>query len=307
MGNAEILFRSGEFVFRFIHDWGRMPEELAGAVVRGIIQGKDGLFYAAVQAESYPIAVFDQNGAFVRGLCHDLELKHVHGLYADADATLYFCDDLDNTIYHIDTEGRVLERMGDPAHFSDSGVDPTLPLLESLHSIARAAGPFNRPTRLIKAKNGDRFVSDGYGNAAVHHFDAAGRLLHTWGGPGDAPGCFCLPHSLWEDASGRIWVVDRENNRVQVFQPDGRLITVLDGLHTPTDIWGDETHLYVSENRAGLAIFDMNLHPVARLGYPTTAFNGCPIGSHSLCGDNKGNLYLGEIKAENPLMKLERL
>lgn len=305
---SEVIFRSGKFAFRFISDWGKMPEELRSAVVRGIIQGKDGFFYVAIQSDSYPIVVFDKNGNFIKGICRGLQLKHIHGLYSDDDGTLRFCDDLTNMIYHIDVDGNILEVIGEPNNFSDSGCNHSLPLKESLDSIVRLAPPFNRPTRMIKSKNGDYFVSDGYGNAAIHHFSKEGKLQKTWGGPGISPGQLRLPHSLWEDSICRIWVADRENNRVQVFNSSGDLIIVLDNLHTPSDIWGDEKYIYVSENRAGLAIFSIELtQQVARLGYATAEFNGCPIGSHSICGDEYGNIYLGEIKTENPLMKLERL
>lgn len=68
--------------------------------------------------------------------------------------------------------------------------------------------------------------SDGYRNARVAHFSAAGRLLNEWGSPGAAPGQFAVPHGLAIDAAGRVYVADRENSRVQVFDPTGALVRV---------------------------------------------------------------------------------
>ena len=67
------------------------------------------------------------------------------------------------------------------------------------------------------------YVSDGYGNARVHKFAADGRLLFSWGEPGSGPGQFHVPHGIAVDAAGTVYVADRENSRIQLFTPDGRL------------------------------------------------------------------------------------
>jgi sugar lactone lactonase YvrE len=305
---SEIIFKSGEFAYRFINDWGKLPDEIGGSVVRGIVQGTDGFFYVAVDAKDYSIAVLDYDGNFIKGICHDLKTKLIHGLSVDNDGTIRFCDVHTNVIYHIDSDGNILNTIGVPYGFSESGYNYSVDLQKSLNSIIRAAPPFNRPTRMIKTRNGGFYVSDGYGNAAVHRFDSEGKHQKTWGGPGIKPGEFRLPHSIWEDSLGDIWVADRENSRVQVFDCEGNLLNMFEQLHAPSDIWGDSKHIYVSENRAGLVIFEIkSKRTVARIGYKSVDFNGCPIGSHSLCGDKESNIYLGEIKSDNPLMKLERI
>jgi DNA-binding beta-propeller fold protein YncE len=69
------------------------------------------------------------------------------------------------------------------------------------------------------------YVSDGYGNRRVAKFDAKGKFLLDWGTEGEEPGQFALPHGLITDNKGQVYVADRENWRVQIFDPDGRFVT----------------------------------------------------------------------------------
>jgi DNA-binding beta-propeller fold protein YncE len=83
---------------------------------------------------------------------------------------------------------------------------------------------FNRPTDIAFAANGDFFVSDGYGNHRVVKFDKTGKYLMAWGKAGTGPGQFETPHSIAIDSKGRVYVSDRENNRIQVFTQQGEFL-----------------------------------------------------------------------------------
>src|SRR5438477_273239 len=78
--------------------------------------------------------------------------------------------------------------------------------------------------RPLVAPGGDLYVTDGYGNARVHRFSAEGRLLQSWGEPGAGPGQFNLPHGIAVLADGRVLVADRENDRIQLFDPEGKYL-----------------------------------------------------------------------------------
>ena len=99
------------------------------------------------------------------------------------------------------------------------------------------------------AKSGDIYVSDGYRNAAIHRFNAAGELISTWGeGVGSGPGQFRVPHGLGVGPDGRVYVADRENDRVQVFTADGKFITQWLDIQRPQHIAFDpEGRVYVAE------------------------------------------------------------
>src|SRR3989449_6623594 len=100
--------------------------------------------------------------------------------------------------------------------------------------------PFNRPTHVaLCPKSGDVYVSDGYGNSRVHKYDPTGRHLHSWGAPGTDPGCFNVPHNLATDADGLVYVADRENHRVQVFDGKGQYLAQLSNLHRPCGLFAE--------------------------------------------------------------------
>ena len=83
---------------------------------------------------------------------------------------------------------------------------------------------FNRPTDIAWDSQGNFYISDGYGNSRVVKFDKAGRYVTAWGTPGDGPGQFRVVHSIAIDSHDRLYVSDRENNRIQIFDVSGRLI-----------------------------------------------------------------------------------
>jgi peptidylamidoglycolate lyase len=89
---------------------------------------------------------------------------------------------------------------------------------------------FNEPTDVAVARDGSLFVSDGYMNARVAHFNATGHFVNEWGTHGANAGQFAVPHGLALDRSGRVYVADRENSRLQVFDPTG----------TPLRVWPED-------------------------------------------------------------------
>ena len=108
------------------------------------------------------------------------------------------------------------------------------------HGHPRQAGalmsgePFHRCTHTALSPNGDHlYISDGYGNARVHKFTPDGKLLMSWGEPGTDPGQFNIPHNICCDPDGWIYVADRENHRVQVFDGNGTWETQWNNLHRP--------------------------------------------------------------------------
>src|ERR1035438_847988 len=85
--------------------------------------------------------------------------------------------------------------------------------------------------------NGDIYVSDGYGNARVHRYSPDGRLLLSWGGSGTDPGEFNIAHNITCDADGWVYVADRENHRIQVFDGNGKYETQWNNLFRPCGLF----------------------------------------------------------------------
>ena len=120
--------------------------------------------------------------------------------------------------------------------------------LGSIGARNQPLSPFNHPTDVAFCPQGTIYVSDGYANARVHRFSASGEPMTAWGTLGDGPGEFLNPHAIWVLPDGRVVVADRENNRLQVFSPDGDWLAIWTGFHKPLDIWGDaQGRLYVTD------------------------------------------------------------
>ena len=145
---------------------------------------------------------------------------------------------------------------------------------------------------------------------SLHHFSREGKLLRTVGGPGIEPGKFRLPHGLWIDSRGRVWTADRDNHRVQVFDAEGELLRCFDPVwpentpYGPSNLWGDGTFIHVCQNSRGILIYreeDMTFQGIleAPFGFPTLG--------HSICGDARGNLYIGHLDPEPMVSRLERI
>jgi hypothetical protein len=149
------------------------------------------------------------------------------------------------------------------------------------------------------------FFSDGYGNAAVHKFSADGKLLKTWGDPGEGPGKFLINHAIWIDVKDRVWICDREGSSVHVFSDDGEVLAyAFHGFMQPSGLWGDKDYVYVGERGGGLSVFDMSMALVAQIGF---AF--CSLRFHGICGDSKSNLFILPLHSfpGYPVMKLCRV
>lgn len=152
----------------------------------------------------------------------------------------------------------------------------------------RPGEPFNAPCDVAFAPNGDIYVADGYANALVHRFSAAGAPLGAWGRPGRGPGAFCTPHSVWVLADGRVAVADRENHRVQIFDAGGGFLSEITDLHKPMDVHGGPgDSLYVTDQVPRLSLFGADGR---LLGRCRPVLNG----AHGMWRDPSGILYLAE-------------
>lgn len=152
----------------------------------------------------------------------------------------------------------------------------------------RPGKPFNHPTDVAIAANGDVYVSDGYAGSAVHHFAADGALLEAWGELGDGPGQFLTPHAIWLMTDGRAVVVDRDNNRLQVFGARGAHLATWTGFYKPMDVWGDaQDRLYVTDQIPTLTCLASDGQMIGRC---RPVLNG----AHGLWGNRDGHIFLAE-------------
>ena len=150
-----------------------------------------------VVGESGYTAVYGPAGCYSCG---------AHSVRVDQSGDIWVVDAPGHVIYKMDSTGRVVMELG------TKGV------------VGASQHTFNLPTDVAFGPNGDVYVSDGYGNARVVKYSADGQYLLEWGTRGTGPGQFGLPHNLAIDTEGRVYVTDRDNERVQVFDPDGEFL-----------------------------------------------------------------------------------
>lgn len=319
-----MTLQSGDFSYELQPCWAQLPKELGAAEITGVACDSEGYVYVLTRHPDMPIMVFDDDGKYLRAMAQGVFPARPHGIFINEKDALYVTDDNAHIAVKLTKTGEVLAVFGEAGKPSDTGCDRqaylkwraqnNIPgkvrhdnyfiLEKQIDTIARTAGPFNGPTRMIEAPDGQLFCCDGYGNAAIHRFAADGRYLTTWGEPGREPGQFRLPHGILLDRQERLWVADRENNRLQIFDKAGRVLTIVEGLYRPTELCTDGTYIYLSESDAGFSILTQEAEIVAQFGFALS-----PFCFHGLGINPKGDLYaatLGKNRFNN-IVKLKRL
>src|ERR1700686_5293250 len=130
-----------------------------------------------------------EGGSFVRSFGEGY-FTFAHAIAMGVDGLLYCVDVAGHLVRVFTPEGELVRTIQGPVSPSDTGYTT------DYRTILRGAGPFNQPTKMVTAANGDLFASDGYGHARVHHFSPTGELRSSWGEPGHAHGAFNIPHSV---------------------------------------------------------------------------------------------------------------
>ena len=290
-----MVYGVGKYKYELVDGWAKCPEGWSFADICGLsIDSQDRVYI--LNRGDHPVMVFDREGNLLTSWGEGF-FKRAHGSYIGPDDAIYCTDDSSHTVSKFTPEGKLLLVLGTKDEPSDTGYVQQPDLYESLATIKRSGPPFNRPTGTALSLSGEIYVTDGYGNARVHKFSPDGILLFSWGEPGDAPGQFRLPHSVWVDKRERVWVVDRENNRIQIFNAQGEFLNQWLDLRRPTDIFidGEET-VYVSELSRRVSIFTIDGKLLARWGSEgqdkeTALF----LAPHALAVDSRGDLYIGEV------------
>ena len=280
---------SGKFVYEEVRRWGQFPEDWTAEDAPAVaVDSQDRVYVLARHKDS--LLVFDRDGHFLTSWAEGA-FERPHGMCIGPDDAVYLIDDSGHAVYKFTTDGELLMTIETRDHPADTGYDGTE------FSVTRSGPPFNKPTGAALSPEGDLYVSDGYGNARVHKFAPNGTLLLSWGEPGAAPGQFRLPHSIWVDKQDRVWVVDRENNRIQIFDARGEFLSQWTDLIRPTDVFiDDEETVYVSELSPRVSIFTIEGKLLARWGSQgqdeeTALF----VAPHTIAVDSRGDLYVGEV------------
>jgi DNA-binding beta-propeller fold protein YncE len=274
---------SGSYTYELVENWAKLPDGWTFGGVSAVATDSQDRVYA-FQRKDPPVVIFDKNGAYL-GSWGSSAFADPHGINIVNDV-IYVTDRNDHVALKFTLDGRPLMVIGERGKASDTGATKDIEL------PPRAAGPFNKPTEMMVAPSGELYVSDGYRNSRVHRFSSQGALIDSWGKPGKTePGEFHLPHSLWVDRQGQIYVCDRENSRIQVFTGAGKYLTQWKDVMKPTDIVFDKQEVvYVSEQRPSISVLEKNGTVLARFDSPA---------GHGLWVDSLGDIYLASVSGKS--------
>ena len=216
--------------YRVVPDFPQLPKGMRLAGVSGVATDSKGnvlVFHRGVE----PLLVFEPSGKFVRALGKGL-FKSAHGLRVDKDDNIWTTDNADHVVVKFDHEGKVLMTLGERGVAGE----------DERH--------FNKPADIAFGDNGDFFIADGYGNSRVVKFDKNGKFLIAWGKKGKGEGEFNIPHAVRIDSKGLLYVGDRENDRVQVFDQHGKFIRQFGGFAPFGLFITKDDELLVADGRA---------------------------------------------------------
>ncbi len=285
---------TGKFTYEVAEHWGKLPDGWTYKEVAAVGVDRRDQVYLFTRGE-HPVIVFDREGNFLRSWGEGV-FKRAHGVTMGPDDTIYLTDDGDHTVRKCTLDGKILLTLGIPGK----------------PAPYQGGEPFNRCTHVALSPKNEIYVSDGYGNSRVHKYSPDGKLLFSWGEPGTDPGQFNIVHNIVSDRDGYVYVADRENHRIQVFDGSGKFIDQWHNMHRPCALYmdsGREPLCYLGELGPSMGVNKdcPNLGPrlsilskegkiLARLGdiRPGEA-PGQFIAPHGLALDSRGDLYVGEV------------
>lgn len=261
-----------------------------------------------VNRAAVPVQVYSTSGEFIAAWPYD-EFTRVHSLTIMPDGHMFVSDDLRHVVQEFDAGGNHVRTFGTPGVPSETGRN-----IEPLGVVKREGPPFNQPTDAAIGLDGTLYMTDGYGNARVHRFSRDGELIQSWGTPGSGPGQFNLPHGVRVDNEGRVLVADRENNRIQVFSPDGEYLFSYEDVRRPCGLLVDASGaIFVAElgeSHGRISIFSAEGDLLSRWSIEGDVARA---GAHSVALDRDGNLYVGMVylgetppAGAHPLLKFLR-
>ncbi len=311
------IFGSGDYKYEVVEGFFKRPRGWPFVECADVAVDKDDNVYVFNRGPYAAVMIFDKDGSYLDGWGRiggrpetGFDFQVPHGISVGPDGSVYTSDTGDHTVRRWSKEGKLLLTIGTPMSSA-----PT-----------QSGTPFNRPTHLTVASNGDFYASDGYGNSHIHCFDPYGELRFSWGGHGSGPGQFDTIHSVFIDLEDgdKVYATDRYNNRVQIFTPKGEFLSEWTGLNLANAVRkGPDGNFYVAELDHRVSILSPEGELLARWGETgaelddsntggglSTSFSRNPMikgkvmhepgpglfgAPHGIAVDSQGSFYVAEV------------
>ena len=234
-----------------------------------------------------PVAEFDENGKFIRAFGEGLFGVRPHALRLDPEGNIWVADGSTHIVVKLDQQGKVLLTLGTKGQAG---------------KWDEAAGTrlLNQPNEVAFGRNGDVFLVQGHtpganGDPRVFKFDKTGKLIKQWGGKGAEPGKFNVAHSVNIDAKGLLWVTDRENQRIQIFDQDGNYVRELKYMGLPCSVDIGTEFIYMVNGFTGQILkLDLDGKVLSAVGKP-----GPGLGefgeAHHIAVSPKGEIFVADV------------
>jgi DNA-binding beta-propeller fold protein YncE len=232
-----------------------------------------------------PLFEFDANGAFVRAFGEGL-FTRTHGLRFDADGNIWVSDVGAHIVVKMNPAGQTLLTLGvkgEPGVWDE----------------AAGSRRLNQPNDVAFGRGGEVFVVQGHtpgadGDPRVLKFDRTGRFIKSWGGKGKTPGKFEVAHGIAIDAKGLLWVTDRENQRIQIFDADGGFVREIKYAGLPCALDIGSQYIYMVNGFAGQVLrLDLNGTVLAATGKPGKGAGEFGE-AHFITVSPKGDLFVAD-------------
>ena len=285
-----MIYGEGDYQFEVQENWWTLPDGWSfGWIPAVAVDSKDRIY--VYSRSEHPMVVFDREGNFVDSWGEDV-LEDAHGIYIDGDDHVYCVERETHCLHKFTSDGKLLMTVGTP------------------HQMGKPGDPFRLPTDVAFDSQGFMYITDGYDNARVHKYTPDGKLIKSWGEPGTGPGQFDLVHCVRIDKDDKLWVLDRENNRIQFFDTEGNYQGEWTGLHQPDTIYIDDEAgvVYIAELEQRVSIWTTGGDKLTEWGGGVESdkpgeFKKCP---HGIWLDSHGDLYVSEVQADARLQKFVR-
>lgn len=267
---------------KLIGDWAKLPKGMYIGECSGVATDKDDNVWVFNRSK-HPVMKFDKTGRLLDAW-ENMPVAASHGIKIDPDGNVWTVDVFGHSVKKWSREGKLLMVIG------NAGAQP---------GTNESKDAFNRPTGIAFLPNGDFWVSDGYVNSRAVKFNKNGEFMMQIGGKkGTAEGEFDTVHDVAIDARGLIYLADRENRRVQIYSPEGKLLRIWKNLGSP---WG----LAYNQKEEAMYICDGYNNRIVKVN-----MEGQVLGTygqygkipgrfdfvHHMAVDSTGAIYAAEIK-----------
>jgi len=271
--------RAAESHYQVVENWAQFPAGVTkwGSATGVDVDAQDNV-YVLHRNEAMPIMAFDSHGKFLRAWGKGM-IKTTHFLRVDPSGNVWVTDRGDMQAFKFSNDGKLLLTIGKKGVLGDN----------------TSQDAFNGMADVAVSKNGDVFTADGEGpNTRVAKFAKDGKFLKWWGGKGVDVGQFDVPHSIAIDSKDRVYVADRSNNRIQIFDLNGKYINQWTNFGTPWGVFVKGDLIYVVDGTENNCLLIANttdgkiIEKIEGLSNPT-----------AVAVDSHDAIYVGEVNGTN--------